>query len=67
MVDVDDSCQFPLRQRTAGLLLWARRVGDVDRLLHGRRRRSKCGQWHVCSGRRKLKTVWWQGVGATAR
>ena len=25
----------PLQQRAAGLLLWARRVGDIDRLLHG--------------------------------
>ena len=39
------------QQRAAGLLLWARRVGDIDRLLHGRRpavssstaRSSKCG------------------------
>jgi len=31
---------FPLQQRAAGLLLWARRVGDIDRLLHGRRRSS---------------------------
>jgi len=30
----------PLQQRAAGLLLWARRAGDIDRLLHGRRRRS---------------------------
>jgi len=29
-----------LQQRAAGLLLWARRVGDIDRLLHGRRRGS---------------------------
>jgi len=27
----------PLQQRAAGLLLWARRVGDIDRLMHGRR------------------------------
>jgi len=26
-----------LQQRTAGLLLWARRVGDIDRLLQQRR------------------------------
>ena len=26
----------PLQQRAVGLLLWARRVGDIDRLLHGR-------------------------------
>jgi len=31
---------FPLQQRAAGLLLWARRVADIDRLLHGRRRSS---------------------------
>jgi len=31
----------PLQQRAEGLLLWARRVGDIDRLLHGRRRSSK--------------------------
>ena len=30
----------PLRQRAAGLMLWARRVGAIDRLLHGRRRSS---------------------------
>jgi len=29
-----------LQQRAAGLLLWARQVGDIDRLLHGRRRSS---------------------------
>jgi len=29
-----------LQQRAAGLLLWARRVGDIDRLLHGPRRGS---------------------------
>jgi len=27
----------PLQQRAAGLLLWARRAGDIDRLLHDRR------------------------------
>jgi len=27
----------PLQQRAAGLLLWTRRPGDIDRLLHGRR------------------------------
>jgi len=41
-----------VQQRAAGLLLWARRVGDIDRLLHGRRRSStarssECGQRHV--------------------
>ena len=49
-----------LQQRAVGLLLWARRVRDVDRLLHGRRRsstgrrtahRSKCGHCHVFSVR----------------
>jgi len=29
-----------LQQSAAGLLLWARQVGDIDRLLHGRRRGS---------------------------
>ena len=29
-----------LLQRTAGLLLWARWAGDIDRLLHGRHRSS---------------------------
>jgi len=29
-----------MQQRAAGLLLWARRIGDIDRLLHGRRRSS---------------------------
>jgi len=33
----------------AGLLLWARRPGDVDRLLHGRRLSRKCEQCHVVS------------------
>jgi len=49
----------PLQQRAAGLLLWARQGGDIDRLLYGRCRRysstvprntafgSKCGQCHV--------------------
>jgi len=26
-----------MQQRAAGLLLWARQAGDIDRLLHGRR------------------------------
>ena len=26
-----------MQQLAVGLLLWARRVGDIDRLLHGRR------------------------------
>jgi len=30
----------PLQQRAAGLLLWARQAGDIDRLLHGWRRSS---------------------------
>jgi len=33
----------------AGLLLWARRPGDVDRLLHDRRLSRKCEQCHVVS------------------
>ena len=59
-------CPFrlPLHAATAGLLLRARRPGDIDRLLHGlraggqqqRRRSSKCGQCHVVSQRRKLNT-----------
>jgi len=47
----------PLQQRAAGLLLWARRVGDIDRLLHSRRSAAaagECGQCHVVSVRRKL-------------
>ena len=31
----------PLQQRTAGLPLWTRQEGDIDRLLHGQCRRSK--------------------------
>jgi len=31
---------YLMQQRAAGLLLWARRIGDIDRLLHGRRRSS---------------------------
>jgi len=30
----------PLQQCAAGLLLWARLVGDIDRLLHNRQRNS---------------------------
>jgi len=30
----------PLQQRAAGLLLWARWVGDIDRVLHDRHRSS---------------------------
>jgi len=38
----------PLQQRATGLLLWARRVEDIDRMLHGRRRSStgpQHGMW----------------------
>ena len=35
-----------LQQRAASLLLWARRVGDIDRLLHGRRRSRSTGPQH---------------------
>jgi len=49
----DGSVIRPLQQRAAGLLLWAQQLGDIDRLLHGRRRStafsSKCGQCHVFS------------------
>ena len=50
----------PLQQRAAGLLLWARWAGDIDRLQHGgaaaalgrsTARCSKCGQCHVFSVR----------------
>jgi len=53
------------RQCAVGLLLWAQHVGDIDRLLHGRRHAapgcstvhgSRCGQCHVYSWRRKLYT-----------
>jgi len=44
----------------AGLLLWARRPEDVDRLLPGAQQQrlaaGKCGQCHVVSIRRKLNT-----------
>jgi len=33
----------------AGLLLWARRSGDTDRLLDGRRAAGECGQCHAVS------------------
>jgi len=49
----------PLYAAAAGLLLWARQPGDIDRLLHGRSgqqqprrstaRSSKCGQCNVVS------------------
>jgi len=32
---------FPPHQQAAGLLLWVWQVGNIDRLLHGRRRSSK--------------------------
>jgi len=31
----------------AGLLLWAQRAGDIDRLLQGRRALAGCGECHV--------------------
>jgi len=31
------SLSHPAAAAAAGLLLWARRPGDIDRLLHGRR------------------------------
>jgi len=34
-----------------GLLLWARRAGDIDRLVQQRRVAGECGQWHVVSVR----------------
>ena len=43
----------------AGLLLWAWRAGDIDRLLHGRRSAAavgECGQCHVVSIHSKLNT-----------
>jgi len=40
----------------AGLLLWARRAGDIDRLLQQRRAPGKSVQCHVVSVRRRLKT-----------
>ena len=51
----------PPQSAAAGLLLWARRPRDIDRLLHGRQvggqqqprrsmaRGSKCGECHVVS------------------
>ena len=54
----------PPHAAAAGLLLWARRAGDVEWMLHGRRsaaaalqqRRAAvgCGQCHVVSWRRQL-------------
>jgi len=34
-----------VQQRAAGLLLWARPAGDIDRLLHSRRRSSTGPQY----------------------
>jgi len=34
-----------------GLLLWARRAGDIERLVQQRRAAGECGQWHVVSVR----------------
>jgi len=39
----------PLQQRVAGLLLWARRTEDIDRLLHGRRQQHGAQQCRVFS------------------
>jgi len=41
----------PLQHRAAGLLLWARRAGVIDRLLQQRRAASECRQCHVVSVR----------------
>jgi len=37
----------PPQQRAPGLLLWARRAGDIDRLLQLRHAAGECGQCHV--------------------
>jgi len=45
---------LPPHSDAAGLLLWARPLGDIDRLLHGRRSTAaacECGQGHVVSVR----------------
>jgi len=60
-VGYGEECPLPSQlERAAGLLLWAWQVGNIDWLLHGRRRsmvcHSKCGQCHVYSWRRKLNT-----------
>jgi len=52
-------CLSTLQQRAAGLLLWARLVGDIGRLLHRWRRSStarssKCGQCRVYGRPQKL-------------
>jgi len=52
-----------MQLRAAGLLLWARRAEDIDRLLHcqrpaARRRSSKGEQCHASSRRRRLNTNW---------
>jgi len=39
-------CYRQLQQRAAGLLLWARRAGGIDRLLHGRRPAATAPQQH---------------------
>ena len=44
---------YSCRPAAAGLLLWARRAGDIDRLLQQRRAAGECGQCpvvSVCSG-----------------
>ena len=52
----------PPHAAAAGWLLWARRPGDIDRLLHGcgpaviSSRAAGCGQCHIVSWRRKLNT-----------
>jgi len=47
----------PLHATAAGLLLWARRPGDIDRLLHGRRSAANCEQCRPVSWRRRLNIV----------
>ena len=43
------------------LLLWVRKAGDIDRLLHQRRATDECGQCHVYSWRRRLNIDWLLG------
>jgi len=46
-VNLSVSHTRPQHAAAAGLLLWARRAKDIDRLLHSRRAAGECGQCHI--------------------
>jgi len=46
-VNLSVSHTRPQHAAAAGLLLWARRAKDIDRLLHSWRAAGECGQCHI--------------------